>query len=388
MSLLLHPLCKKPAVIIWLCIVLALCFGFFYCKKPEVPIATVFVTRGSITEHAEAVGYIKTSHPSTVKSQVDGIVEAIYHEEGDYITKNTPLLKVRPAPNPDVYAMAHQNLVDASIEENHAETNLKRYQQLLEARVISENDHTYTDVQKVYSSAKSKKGLAEQKLALLTRGETVVNGKTIANIVNSPIDGFILYRNVNIGDPVISISSAQAATTLFIVANMQDLMFQGTVDESDVAKIKIGMIAKIKIGPLPDQEIVGTISRIALQSDKENPSATSANVNQLSPFNVGFKIEIAKLQLPKNMLMRSGYSATASIAVKKVDNVLVLPLRVIQFKDAKSHVLLLVKGSKKPKQQAVELGISDGINVEIKSGLKINARVIDQPDATVVTPNS
>ena len=146
------------------------------------------------------------------------------------------------------------------------------------------------------------------------------------------------------------------------------------------------MSAKIKVGSLPEQEITGKISRVALQSDKENTKDTVNNNNnkeQNSPFNVGFKIEITELKYPKNIVLRSGYSATASIEIKKVNEVLLLPLRVIQFKDTKPHVLLFKKHNKKPKQQAVKLGVNDNINVEIINGVKLNDKIVDKPDETV-----
>jgi HlyD family secretion protein len=380
---------KKWLVIIGLCLLgLISYFVFSYFKKPVSMTTTVTVTSDSITEQAEAVGYIKTRNFITVKSQVDGIVEAVYHDEGEYVTKNMPLIKIKPVPSPKEYAGAHQELANAKAKEKEAELVFKRQKYLLDNRTISANNLNYTASQNGYTLAKNDRILAEQKLALLERGETVVAGKQIESVVVSPIDGNILYRGVNVGDPVISISSAQAATALLTIANMQELMFQGSVDERDAAKIKPGMIAKIKIGSLPDQEITGKISRVALQSDKENSAlgtTTTSSETQSSPFNVGFKIEITDLQFPEDLILRSGYSATASIAIKKVDGVLILPLRVIQFKDTKPHVLLPTKKDKEPKQQPVELGVSDNINVEIKIGLKLGELVIDQPDTTVTT---
>ena len=378
---------KKWLIGVGVCVTLTLVFIPFYFRSPPVVIPTVDVVKDSISEQAEAVGYIKTRHVSTVKSQVDGMVEEIYHNEGEYVAKDTPLIKIKPAPAPEVYAASHQNLADATAKEKEAEIVFKRQKQLLSNRIIPVNHKDYTAAKNEYILAKNNKVLAEQKLALLEYGEAVVGGKQIANVVVSPIDGYVLYRSVDVGDPVISISSAQAATTLFIIANMQELMFQGSVDERDAAKIKLDMIAKVKIGSLPDQVITGKISRIALQSDKENSnlgatnsSKNSSNSGQSSPFNVGFKIEITDLQFPKDLVLRSGYSATADIEIKKVDDVLVLPLRVIQFKDTKPYVLLPVKKKgEKPKQQLLELGVSDSINVEIKSSLKLGDKVLDQP---------
>lgn len=370
----------------WLTIVtifvaLATSVIFFCFKKPPTTISTVAVTKGSIIDQAEATGYIKTRHYSTVKSQSEGIVEAIYHDEGEYVTKGTPLLKIKPAPTPHEYAEKHQELANATSKEKEAKIVLKRYKQLLANNIIPINDINYTSAQNEHTLAKNSRILAEQKLALLEHGETIVAGKQIANIVISPIDGYILYRNVDIGDPIISTSSAQAATPLFVVANMQDLMFQGLVDERDAAKIKLGMDTKITVGSLPNHEITGKISKIALQSEKENQNNTNnSNADQNSPFNVGFKIEISDLQFPKDLTLRSGYSATAEIKIKKVDDILLIPIRLVQFKDTKPYVLLPTKDLKKPKHQPVELGVSDNINVEIKTGLTLGDKIIDQPE--------
>ena len=126
------------------------------------------------------------------------------------------------------------------------------------------------------------------------------------------------------------------------------------------------------------------------KENKENSAASSQSSmkdGQNSPFNVGFKVEITDLQFPKDVILRSGYSATASVEIKKVNDVLMLPLRLVQYKDTKPHVLLPTKKDKKPKQQPIELGASDNINVEIKNGLKLGDKVIDQPDATITTQN-
>jgi len=366
---------------------IVLLFGLFWgLSKPTVKIPTVLVAKGSVIEQAEAVGYIKTKQFSTIKSQVDGIVEEIYHDEGEYVTKNTPLAKIKPMPTPELHAQAHQELANAIANEKEAELIIGRHQHMLSNNMIKNNDVNYTAARNKYALAKNSKLLAQQKLALMEHGKTVVGGKQIENVVVAPVDGHVLYRGVSIGDPVISISANQAATALFAIANIQELMFQGLVDERDAAKIKAGMLAKIKVGSLPEQEITGKISRVALQSDKENTKDTvSNNKEQNSPFNVGFKIEITELKYPRDIVLRSGYSATASIEIKKVNDVLLLPLRVIQFKDTKPHILLLKKRQKKPKQQAVKLGVSDNINVEIINGAKLGDKIVDKPDENVTT---
>lgn len=368
-------------------IIIIVIIGWFihHSTKKEILPPLVTVSKGSIVENAEAVGYIITKNPSTVKSQTSGIVDQIFHEEGDYVTKGTPLAKLRSAPEPAEYATAYQSLADAVSQEKSAELDLKRFTEALKARLITEYYSEYINAKKTYESAKIQKLLAKQKLALLEKGETVVGNKATSNVVTSPIDGYILTRNVSLGDSVISLSSAQAATSLFTIANMNDLIFQGLIDEMDVTKLKLNMNADIRIGSLSDVTITGNVSKIALQADQQDSSGESAvfkGSNNSSPFNVGFKVEISNLKFPPNIVVRSGYSATAKIKTRSVDNVLELPMRVIKFENEKPYVLLFANAKTEPKHQPVVLGLTDGINVEIKSGLKLGDKVIDKPDVS------
>jgi HlyD family secretion protein len=380
----LMPKFTRKKLVVGLIIGLIVILGLWLLQRPKsTPPPTITVTQGNITESAEAVGYIKPQQSSTVKSQISGTVAEIYHREGEYVAKNTPLLKVQTAPEPSEYANVYQEVIRARADEKNANANYARFEQALRDKIITANYGEYITARNDYQTKKTQRELAEQKLALLDQGRAKVGDREIANIVTSSINGFILNRKVDIGDAVLSLSSAQAATELFTIADMHDLRFLGTVDEMDAAKITVGMTAKIKIGSLPNQQITGTVKRIALQSEKENntkeSSANTNSNNNSSPFSVGFEVEISDLQFPANLVLRSGYSATADVSIKTVKNVLQLPLRVIQFKNEKPYVLLPSNNPEKPQEQPVELGASDGVNTEIKTGLKIGAKVIDKP---------
>lgn len=347
----------------WLIIIgitAGLIFVFLHFKKPAITVPTVAVTQGSLVEQVEVVGYVKVRSYTTVKSQIHGVVEEIYHDKGEYVTKGTPLIKIRPVPSPEAYAEARKNLADAISKETEANIISQRQNHLVANRIISSDDADYTAAKHNYVIAKNDKVLAEQKIALLEHGETVVGGKQIESVAVSPVAGNILYRGVNVGDHVVTVSASQAATTLFTIADMSELMFEGVVDERDAAKIKPGMVADIKIDSLLDQKITGTVTDIAALIT-----------------NVGFKVEVSNLQFAKDLMSHSRYAGSATIMIKKVDDVLMLPLRVIQYKDNKPYVLLPTGGNTKPKQQPVELGISDNVNVEIRSGLIFNELVID-----------
>ena len=368
--------------------------GFFvylhYKNNVSQPIPTVTVTKGTITSIAQAIGYIKPQHSSTVKSAVDGSVQALYHDAGDYVKKGEPLLKVEPQPDPSVYAEAYQNLQSYLVQEKEAKKNLDRYIPALKSGLITRNYGDYIAAKKDYGTLREQRILAKQKLALLDQGSVQVGTKKIGNVVISPMNGYILTRNVDVGDPVISLSSAQSSTPLFTMANMNDLMFEGSVDEMDAAKIHLNMPATITVGANAKETLTGIVTKIALQSEQENATTGSPAPDANLPFNVSFQIEVTKFKIPKNFTLRSGYSATADMNIKTVKDVLMLPERVLHFDsstDAQSnnnkkiYVLLPPKDAdQEPAKREVTVGLSDGMMVEITSGLKLGDKVLDQPD--------
>jgi HlyD family secretion protein len=368
------------AFIVIIIIAVVVYFKFFH-KSENYNIPTVAVKKGDITEKAQAVGYIRPVLSNIIKSQVDGTVAKIYHFEGDSVKKGDPLVEVKPAPSPSAYAAAVSELDVAKTMKRISLNDINRYKRALDRGLISENYGDYITSQKAYDRAELEQVLASQKLALLDVGNTMVAGKSIANIVTSPIDGYILKRNVDVGDPVISLSSAQSATALMSMADMSRMKFEGVVDEMDAAKIHLGMPAQITVGSLLKQKITGTLSSISLQSDKENQNQGFASQDADSPFNVGFKVEITKLKAPQDLSLRSGYSSTADVIIKSAKEVLTLPERVIYYKDDKPYVLLPTALGEKPKEQAVTIGLSDGMNAEIKSGVKLGQKVLDEPES-------
>ena len=349
-----------------------------YTHKEKKVQRTVMVKKNTIVEQSQAIGYIKPRHSITIKSQIDGTVAKIYHDEGEYVTKGEPLIRIKPEPSPIEYATTSEQLEEAITAEKSAKHDLDRYKLALKKHLITQNYTPYINAKKTYETTKLQRILAKQRLALLEKGNTKLAGKTIANIVKSPINGYILNRIVDVGDPVLSLSSPQVSTPLFIIADMHDLMFEGAVDEMDADRIHTGMLATITIGASPNAKITGVLTKIGLQSEQESASQGVVSTDLDSPFNVGFKVKITKLYIPKSLKLRSGYSATANIIIKSEKNILVLPMRLVHFEQGKSYVLLPSKGKEKPKKQWVQLGLSDGMQVQIKTGLKLGERVLSQ----------
>lgn len=338
----------------------------------------VSVVKGTITEKAEAIGYIEPRHLITIKAEVGGKVAKIFHDEGTFVKKGDALIEIEPTPQPSDYATVYETLQDKKNLEKIALEHLNRFTTALKKGIISKSYIDYINSVKDYQTAVQERILAEHQLALMQVGRANVGGRNIGNIVYSPIDGYILDRKVDVGDPVISLSSAQSATALFTIANMQDIFFQGSLDEIDASKIKLGMDAAIKIAAIPDQAMSGKVSLISLQSEQKSGDTLDPNL----PFNVSFKVEISDLtNIPSFTDLRAGYSATADINIKTAKDVLLLPERVIHFDDNDNPYVLVIskKNPNTTEKQPIKIGLSDGINVEITQGIALNETVVDQP---------
>lgn len=352
----------------------------------------VKVTRGNITEKALAVGDITPLHSISVTSAFAGTIAKLFHDEGDVVKKGDALVEVKPNPTPANLDTAKRTFDEKQAVEQNASNHLKRYQALLKQGYVTQDD--FDQATKDYQSAKIQRQLAQEQLAILQKGKTTVAGQTIQSVIVSPIDGYILSREVDVGDPVVPQTDYQTGKSLFTIANMKDLIFKGQVNEIDVGKLHDGMSATLTLSALPDAKITGILTKIALESAQlQNEDTSASNSNQSntnsnsSPFNVGFDVIIDNLTIPTNTALRAGYSANAEITIKHANNVLIIPERVIDFKDGKAFVWLPGKKNK-PQQQPIKIGISDGINVEVVSGLKENEQVLDNNPTAKTTDDT
>ncbi|MBD3178645.1 MAG: HlyD family efflux transporter periplasmic adaptor subunit, partial [Candidatus Latescibacteria bacterium] len=195
-----------------------------------------------------------------------------------------------------------------------------------------------------------------------------IAGSRIESIIKAPITGFILERNVNIGDPVVPLTSYQAGTVLMTIANMDSLLFKGTVDEIDVGKLETGMPVSIKVGALQDREIAGRLKKISLKAREENNSRM-------------FPVEITINDTGTDVL-RAGYSANAEIIINEAKDVLTVPERVVYFSGDSTYVEVPGKNGSRDRVM-VETGLSDAIRIEVISGLREGQKVLEKPQKEV-----
>jgi HlyD family secretion protein len=322
----------------------------------------VDVERGTIIDKAMAIGRIEPENEISVKSKISGIVKKIYVEIGDKVQAGQPLVEIRPDPTPLEYAEGKRNVEIAEVALNAAKRDLERTQNLRDSKHISQKE--LDDAKSVYEEADLRLKLAREKLALIESGRTMIADRTVESIIKAPVTGTVLSREVDEGDPVVPLTSYQSGTELFSMAPMTELVFRGTVDEIDVGKLSEGMEAEIKIGALPDAKVKGTLYKISPKARKEDNT-------------ILFDVEVALTEVGSELL-RAGYSATAEVIIQRKDSVLTLPERLVTFRSDSAFVELLNKLGE-PAESLITTGLSDGLKLEIVSGLDDSVQVVQRP---------
>jgi len=323
--------------------------------------AVVEVSRFTIVDKALAVGSIEPVNEIDVKSKVSGVVGKLFADVGDSVSAGSPLLEVKPDPTPLELASAKRNVEMVSIETETLEKELERKKRLKSEGFISDQD--FEILEKQYEEAKLRQQISREKLQLIERGKVRIAETNIETVVKAPLTGFILEKSVNVGDPVVPLTSYQPGTALMRLADMTKLIFKGTVDEIDVGKIREGLSCELQIGALPGKIITGKVTLISLKAKKENNTTV-------------FPVEII-ISDAGNAVLRAGYSANAHIIIAQRDSVLSIPERVITFRNDSAFVQLPV-GETESEERYIKTGLSDAIQVEILEGLKEGEEVLEK----------
>jgi HlyD family secretion protein len=218
--------------------------------------------------------------------------------------------------------------------------------------------------QRQYAEAKLQVQMARERLELLQMGSVQIANEQIESVIKAPITGYVLEKSVQMGDPVVPLTSYQEGTVLMRMSEMKRLLFRGTVDEIDVGRLKEGMPVEIKIGALPQAKIRGLLSRISLKA-KQQESATV------------FPVEISLTQTSGTVL-RAGYSANADIIISRRDSILTIPERVVTMTGDSGTVTVRLPNNR-TEVRTIRTGLSDAINIEVKSGLKEGEQVNEKP---------
>jgi HlyD family secretion protein len=339
-------------------------FLFFGSNKSsdKNDLSKIKVVKGMVVDKALAVGTIEPENEISVKSKVSGVVSHIFADVGSYVKAGQPILELRPDPTPLELADAKRQVQLSQVDLDNLKKEQVRTKSLYTSKMIS--DKEYEEFQKQFEQSELRLKISTEKLALMESGRVKIGETEIESIVKAPISGSILNRSVEVGDPVTPLTSYQEGTVLMKMANMERLIFKGTVDEIDVGKMKEGMDVEIKVGALPGDTVRGILRKIWLKAEKKDNATV-------------FPIEIL-VPTAKNAVLRAGYSANANIIIQRKNQVLTIPERVVTFSNDSAFVQVSLSPEKKEKRY-IKTGLSDAINIEVTSGLKEGDEVIEKP---------
>jgi HlyD family secretion protein len=335
---------------------------FLYKKSETRPV--VYRTQQAIVTHivrkTVATGAVVPRREINIKPQVSGIIEHLYVIAGDKVKKGDMIARVRIIPNMINLANAESRINRAKFALDNAKADHERYTKLFQANMISPAE--YQPYQLALNNAKEELASAENNLQLIREGVSKSSGAGTNTIVRSTLDGMVLDVPVREGASVIESNNFNEGTTIASVADMGEMIFEGKVDESEVGKIKTGMDLILTIGAIDKERFRATLEYIAPKGVKENGA-------------IQFQIK-AKMDLRDDVFIRAGYSANADIVLASKDSVLALPESLLQFENEKPYVEVETAPQVFEKRK-IETGISDGINIEVISGIDRKDKIKD-----------
>lgn len=339
-------------------------FVFLYIKsQPQPEVYDEFtLQRMDIRKTTVVTGKIEPRNEVNVKPQISGIITEILKEAGETVQEGEVIAKVKVIPDMGSLSAAQSRLRLAEINRKQAQTDYDREKTLFDKGLVAADE--YDKIAQALRQAREEVDAAQDNLEVVRDGVSKSNASASSTLIRSTITGLILDIPVKVGNSVILANTFNDGTTIATVANMNDLIFRGNIDETEVGRLSTGMTMKITIGALQDLKFDARLEYIA-------PKATDQNgANQ-------FEIKAA-VNLPFNATnIRSGYSANAEIVLAEAKNVLAVQESAIEFDGDDTYVYVIKgEGDKQTyERRKVQTGISDGINIEIRSGVKPNERI-------------
>ncbi len=336
----------------------------FLFRKSQTPPEVFQVdapARMAIVKKTVATGKVIPRREIEVKAQVSGVVEKLYVVAGQTVKKGAVIARIALRPNMLNVATAEAQLLQARINLQNQAADMQRYQKLLADRVISESQ--FRQYETNYNLQKEAVTSAEDTVNLLKTGATKSSGM-VSNMIPATIDGTVLDVPNKEGAFILESSTFQSGTSLATLADMNDMIFEGLVDESEVGKLKQGMELVLNVGALPEKPFKASLEYIAPKGVTDQGT-------------IKFTIRAA-VTLDEALFLRSNYSANADIVLDKREDVLAINEANLIIEGDKTYVEVETAPQVFEKRE-VETGLSDGINIEVMSGLdegtKIKRRV-------------
>lgn len=355
---------KRVTIIILLLIVLA--FGgamyYLYQKNAEDPITyeTEVPTTQTIIKKTVATGSILPLEEVLIKPNISGVIEEIYVEGGDYIKSGDLLAKIKIVPNLSALNDARNAIDNTKISVDDERRNYERQKTLFDKGVISKVDLERAEV--TYEQARQSYSAANKRYDIVKTGTTKGFGNSANTLIRATVSGMVLDVPVEVGNQVIESNNFNEGTTIAAIADVDKMIFEGKIDESEVGKVKENLPLEITVGAIENKVFPAVLDYIAPKGKAENGA-------------IQFEIK-GTLKKQDSVFIRAGLSANASIILARADSVLSIKEALVQFDNkTKEPFVEIAIGDQKFERKNISLGISDGINVEVKSGLSLDHKI-------------
>ena len=313
----------------------------------------------SIKKTAVVTGKVIPEDEVEIKPQLNGIIEKILVEEGDILKEGDLIARIKVVPDEASVYRVQSQVNNLKLAVKNAERDFQRSTDLYAKQIISQQD--FDNAELSYNQAKENLSAAQNDLEIIKKGS--VSGSTTANTnIRATVSGTILEIPVKLGDQVIQSNNFSAGTTVAIIADLNTMIFEGKVDEAEVGKLYNGQGLIVSMAAIPGEEFDASLKFVAPKGTEEQGA-------------VQFKIE-ADVTLSESVFVRAGYSANASLVIDRRDDVMVIPEALLQFdRRTQAPYVEIETGNQKFERKDIEIGLSDGINVEVLSGLSMDTKI-------------
>lgn len=353
----------KIAVLVLIAIVFIGTFVFLYQKsQPEkVSYQVLKAETKDLVQTTVATGKIEPRDEVEIKPQISGIIAEVYKEAGQTVKEGEVIAKVKVIPELGTLNAAESRVRLAEMNGKQAEIDLERMEKLYQGKLVSNEEYEKTLL--AAKQAREELQAAKDNLEIVKEGITKNSASFSSTLIRSTITGLILDVPIKVGNSVIMSNTFNDGTTIATVADMSDLIFRGNVDETEVGRIREGIPVKITLGALQNMKFDAVLEYISPKSTENN------GANQ-------FEIKAA-IDVPDSVTIRSGYSANAEMELQHVDGALTVPESAVEFSGDSTFVYVLTDSmpDQKFKRQQIVTGISNGIDTEVKQGLKSGDKV-------------
>ena len=343
---------------------LLIIWTFVFLWKKSRPVHTSYqietAAMATIEKRTVATGKVEPRNEILIKPQMSGIIAEVYKEPGDIVQSGDIIAKIQVVPDMVNLSSAESRLSRAQLAADQSQSNYERDRKLYESGVISKEE--FEKVQLQYKNDQEELRAANDNLSLVRTGITKSSAQISNTLVRSTINGTILDIPVKVGNSVIQSNNFNDGTTIASVANLSDMLFEGKIDETEVGKLAVNMPMEITIGAIQDRTIPALLEYVSPKGIEQSGA-------------VLFEMKAA-LEMPDDLFIRAGYSANAEIILDSRQEVLSVPESCIEFSNDSAFVYLLKQENPQEfDRQAVKVGLSDGINIEVTEGLALDAKI-------------